>query len=66
MLPCALLGLLDSGAHAHMQTGRTLQIYRGHTAPVTCLAFYDKTPHSGDEKLLITGSWDKASDGAYN
>lgn len=42
-----------------LETGRTLQIYRGHHAPVTCLAFYDKIPNSGDEKLLITGSWDK-------
>ncbi|KAG1774298.1 WD40-repeat-containing domain protein [Suillus placidus] len=42
-----------------LETGKTLQIYRGHHAPVTCLAFYDRTPGSGDEKLLITGSWDK-------
>ncbi|KAG2115173.1 WD40-repeat-containing domain protein [Suillus discolor] len=42
-----------------LETGKTLQIYRGHHAPVTCLAFYDRIPNSGDEKLLITGSWDK-------
>ncbi|KAH7926290.1 WD40 repeat-like protein [Leucogyrophana mollusca] len=42
-----------------LETGKTLQIYRGHSAPVTCLAFCDRFPHSGDSKLLITGSWDK-------
>ncbi|KAG1723896.1 WD40-repeat-containing domain protein [Suillus lakei] len=30
-----------------LETGKTLQIYRGHHAPVTCLAFYDRSPGSG-------------------
>nr|GAT51090.1 argonaute-like protein [Mycena chlorophos] len=34
-----------------LETGKTLQLYKGHTGPVTSLAFY--------ESLLITGSWDK-------
>ncbi|KAF7311609.1 Argonaute-like protein [Mycena kentingensis (nom. inval.)] len=34
-----------------LETGKTVQIYKGHTAPVTSLAFY--------ENLLVTGSWDK-------
>lgn len=33
---------------------------------MTCLAFYDRTPNSGDEKLLITGSWEKARDSVYS
>ncbi|KII88721.1 hypothetical protein PLICRDRAFT_111228 [Plicaturopsis crispa FD-325 SS-3] len=42
-----------------LETGKILQIYKGHTAPVTCLAFCDKVAGSGDGKILITGSWDK-------
>ncbi|KAK7023908.1 Argonaute-like protein [Favolaschia claudopus] len=38
-----------------LQTGNTLQIYKGHTGPVTCLALYDYD----DESILITASWDK-------
>ena len=35
------------------QTGNLLQSFRGHTGPVTCLAFFPST------KFLFTGSWDK-------
>jgi len=42
-----------------LQTGKTLQLYKGHSGPVTSLVFCDKVPDSRDEKLLITGSWDK-------
>ncbi|KAJ7632221.1 WD40 repeat-like protein [Roridomyces roridus] len=35
-----------------LESGNTLQLYRGHTGPVTTLAFCD-------EDILITGSWDK-------
>ncbi|KAI0080613.1 WD40 repeat-like protein [Panus rudis PR-1116 ss-1] len=42
-----------------LETGKTLQVFRGHSAPVTVLAFYDKVPGSGDGGILITGSWDK-------
>ncbi|KAJ7756862.1 WD40-repeat-containing domain protein [Mycena maculata] len=42
-----------------LETGNTLQIYRGHTGPVTSIAFCDKVPFSADGSILITGSWDK-------
>ncbi|KAL4250418.1 WD40-repeat-containing domain superfamily protein [Abortiporus biennis] len=42
-----------------LETGKTVQIFRGHTAPVTSLAFIDKVAGSGDGNILITGSWDK-------
>ncbi|KAI0064690.1 WD40 repeat-like protein [Artomyces pyxidatus] len=41
-----------------LETGKTTQIYRGHTGPVTCLAFCDRILGSGDQKILLTGSWD--------
>ncbi|KAL7283278.1 hypothetical protein ACG7TL_002707 [Trametes sanguinea] len=40
-------------------TGKTLQLFKGHTAPVTCLAFVDREPGSGKGDLLVTGSWDQ-------
>ncbi|KAF7974555.1 hypothetical protein HWV62_10036 [Athelia sp. TMB] len=43
-----------------LETGKTLQMYRGHTGPVTCLAFHDKGDGAGDSAILITGSWDQA------
>ncbi|KAI9465991.1 WD40 repeat-like protein [Lactarius psammicola] len=42
-----------------LQTGKTTQLYKGHSGPVTSLVFCDKTPGSGGGDLLITGSWDK-------
>ncbi|KAG8217307.1 WD40-repeat-containing domain protein [Butyriboletus roseoflavus] len=36
-----------------------MQIYKGHTAPVICLAFFKSGPAAAD-RVLITGSWDKA------
>lgn len=42
-----------------IQSGKTLQVYKGHTGPVTALAFCDKESRSGDNKILITGSWDR-------
>ncbi|KAJ3574556.1 hypothetical protein NP233_g1688 [Leucocoprinus birnbaumii] len=42
-----------------LETGKILQTFKGHTAPVTTLAFCDKNPGTGDQKILITGSWDK-------
>lgn len=41
------------------KTGKTLQIYRGHTAPVTCMAFHTVSQGEKISELLITGSWDK-------
>jgi len=40
-------------------TGKTVQLYKGHSGPVTSLAFCDRVPGSGDRNLLITGAWDK-------
>ncbi|KAF7338650.1 WD40 repeat-like protein [Mycena venus] len=42
-----------------LETGNTLQIYRGHTGPVTSIAFCHKDPSARDGSVLITGSWDK-------
>ncbi|KAI0781081.1 WD40 repeat-like protein [Trametes elegans] len=42
-----------------LETGKTLQLFKGHTAPVTSLAFVDREPGSGKAELLVTGSWDK-------
>ncbi|KAI0637110.1 WD40 repeat-like protein [Trametes polyzona] len=42
-----------------LETGKTLQLFKGHTAPVTSLAFVDREPGSGKGDLLVTGSWDK-------
>ncbi|KAH9854087.1 WD40-repeat-containing domain protein [Lenzites betulinus] len=42
-----------------LETGKTLQLFRGHTAPVTSLTFVDREPGSGKSDLLVTGSWDK-------
>ncbi|KJA18598.1 hypothetical protein HYPSUDRAFT_190840 [Hypholoma sublateritium FD-334 SS-4] len=43
-----------------LETGKTLQLYKGHTGPVTSLAFCDRVPSSGDQALLISGSWDNS------
>ncbi|KAI0928857.1 hypothetical protein AcW1_005975 [Taiwanofungus camphoratus] len=42
-----------------LDTGKTLQIFRGHTAPVTSLAFFTTGQGSKASDVLITGSWDK-------
>ncbi|KAK9897903.1 WD40 repeat-like protein [Cystobasidium minutum MCA 4210] len=41
-----------------LKTGKTLKVYKGHSGPVTSLAFHriSKLPR----ELLITGSWDKS------
>ncbi|TFY83666.1 hypothetical protein EWM64_g349 [Hericium alpestre] len=41
-----------------LETGKSLKIFKGHSGPVTALAFCDMHPGSGDKKVLITGSWD--------
>lgn len=43
-----------------LESGKTLQVYKGHAGPVTTLAFCDKEPRSVDNKILITGSWDRS------
>ncbi|BGP14778.1 hypothetical protein JCM10213_004284 [Rhodosporidiobolus nylandii] len=40
-----------------LESGKTKQLFKGHTGPVTCIYFY--TTPSGRE-LLISGSWDKS------
>ncbi|KAL1947691.1 hypothetical protein VTO73DRAFT_13415 [Trametes versicolor] len=42
-----------------LETGKTLQLFKGHTAPVTSLAFVDRDAGSGKADLLVTGSWDR-------
>ncbi|KAI0361945.1 WD40 repeat-like protein [Trametes cingulata] len=42
-----------------LETGKTLQLFKGHTAPVTSLAFVDREYGSGKADLLVTGSWDQ-------
>ncbi|PFH49111.1 hypothetical protein AMATHDRAFT_76392 [Amanita thiersii Skay4041] len=43
-----------------LESGKTLQVYKGHTGPVTCLAFCNKSKNNPDDgKVLITGSWDQ-------
>ena len=41
------------------QTGKVLQAYKGHTGPVAAIAFSDKAAGSGDQRVLISGSWDR-------
>ncbi|PCH38281.1 WD40 repeat-like protein [Wolfiporia cocos MD-104 SS10] len=41
-----------------LETGKTLQLFRGHSAPVTCLAFIEREASAGGP-ILVTGSWDK-------
>ncbi|KAI0818722.1 WD40 repeat-like protein [Irpex lacteus] len=42
-----------------LETGKTAQLFKSHTAPVTSLAFYDRVEESGVRKFVISGSWDK-------
>ncbi|KAF5330374.1 hypothetical protein D9619_005875 [Psilocybe cf. subviscida] len=43
-----------------LETKKTLQLYKGHTGPVTSIAFCDRKPGSGDRQILISGSWDNS------
>ena len=43
------------------KTGKSLSTFKGHTGPVTSLAFCDRQVGSGDQEILISGSWDKVS-----
>ncbi|KAI6110140.1 WD40-repeat-containing domain protein [Pisolithus sp. B1] len=45
--------------NTHIAKKIDLEIYRGHTAPVTCLAFYREDHDTHGSQLLITGSWDQ-------
>jgi hypothetical protein len=38
-----------------LESGKTVALYKGHTAPCTSIAFYE-TP---ERKVLLSGSWDK-------
>ncbi|KAH7341883.1 WD40-repeat-containing domain protein [Rhizoctonia solani] len=40
----------------NLLTGKSIQVYRGHTGPVTCLAFFK--PES-DRTILLSGAWDQ-------
>lgn len=53
---------LDLSFLCFEQTGKTLQLYKGHTGPVTCLAFWDvpATKETPARHLMFSGSWDKS------
>ncbi|CAE6456369.1 unnamed protein product [Rhizoctonia solani] len=40
----------------NLLTGKSIKVYRGHTGPVTCLAFFK--PES-DRTILLSGAWDQ-------
>ncbi|KAF8688860.1 WD domain, G-beta repeat, partial [Rhizoctonia solani] len=40
----------------NLVTGKSVQVYRGHTGPVTCLAFFNP---GNDRTVLLTGAWDR-------
>ncbi|KAG8734249.1 hypothetical protein FRC11_007504 [Ceratobasidium sp. 423] len=40
----------------NLVTGKSVQVYRGHTGPVTCLAFFE--PES-NRTILFSGAWDQ-------
>ncbi|GAA5852558.1 hypothetical protein JCM8547_002542 [Rhodosporidiobolus lusitaniae] len=40
-----------------LESGKTKQLYKGHSGPVTSIDFY-KTP--GGREVMISGSWDKS------
>lgn len=42
-----------------VKTGKSLSTFKGHTGPVTSLAFCDRHVGSGDKEILISGAWDK-------
>ncbi|KIK98822.1 hypothetical protein PAXRUDRAFT_9273 [Paxillus rubicundulus Ve08.2h10] len=44
----------------NLETGSISQIYKGHTAPVTCLTFFQNGRGTVGRKVLITGSWDQS------
>ncbi|KAF8604510.1 WD40 repeat-like protein [Ceratobasidium sp. AG-I] len=51
----------ESGAvvrRTNLMTGKVVQVYKGHTGPVTCLAFFEPLPKSG-RMLLLSGAWDQ-------
>ncbi|KAH9951290.1 WD40 repeat-like protein [Amylocystis lapponica] len=42
-----------------LETGKSRNTFRGHSAPVTCLAFFDKELGSAAQDVMVSGSWDK-------
>ncbi|KAF9472775.1 WD40 repeat-like protein [Pholiota conissans] len=44
----------------NLESGKILQIYKGHTGPVTSIAFCDRRPGSGDQEIIVSGSWDNS------
>ncbi|KAM0754845.1 WD40 repeat-like protein [Meredithblackwellia eburnea MCA 4105] len=47
-----------------LNSGKTKQLFRGHTGPVTSLDFFStkiqSTPQTPPREILVTGSWDKS------
>lgn len=59
---CALLKFFWGCVHfltRKFQSGKTLGLLRGHTAPVTSIAFCNTNQSSEHKTILISGSWDK-------
>ncbi|EIW85390.1 WD40 repeat-like protein, partial [Coniophora puteana RWD-64-598 SS2] len=44
-----------------LKARKTVQVYRGHSAPVTCVELYRAATDSGVKQLVVSGSWDKAT-----
>lgn len=38
-----------------------MHLFRGHSAPLTCIAFFTGTFTPGSGDIMITGSWDKVT-----
>ena len=39
-----------------------MQVYKGHAAPVTTIAFIEEPDGGKTGQLLVSGSWDKVCD----
>ncbi|KAH6918761.1 WD40-repeat-containing domain protein [Coprinopsis sp. MPI-PUGE-AT-0042] len=39
-----------------LESGKTVQLYKGHTGPVTSIAFYSRDK----QRILVSGSWDRS------
>ena len=43
-----------------LQTGKTTALFKGHTGPVTSLAFYNAVVGQTKSEIMFSGSWDKS------
>ena len=56
VLTCCYATRADS---PFLQTGKTTALFKGHTGPVTSLAFYNAAGQSKSD-IMFSGSWDKS------